>query len=317
MRRSEALTAGPPSRRLVVGFLIDWDAAQRTRIAALCPHGIEPVFLGASPETPVALAPLDAVVVGTAPVAARLLDGAPHLRFVQRWGTGFDNIDPAYLRARGLSFAELPGINARSVSEFVLLAILVLLRHLPETVSAWSRGEWSPAPAGLPPRRLQGKTVGLLGFGAIGRDLARLLEPFEVEILFHDIERTIPPGSAARWADKTELLRCSDVVTVQLPLTEATRGAIGAREIAGMKPSAILVSIARAGVVDEAEVRAAVSEGRIAGASFDNFAVEPLPAEEIFQQPGILATPHIGGASIEGFEALIGACFESILSRCA
>lgn len=310
------MPTGLPLPRLVVGFLIDWDAEQRARIMALCPPGIEPVFLGASPQSPADLARLDALVVGTAPVPVALLDRAPRLRFLQRWGTGFDNVDPTYLNARRLTFAELPGINARSVSEFILLAILSLLRHLPDTVVAWSRGEWSPGPAKQPPRRLQGKTVGLLGFGAIGRDLSRLLAPFEAEILFHDIERSTPPGSAARWADKTELLRCSNVVTVQLPLTEATRGTIGAREIAVMKPSAILVSIARAGVLDEAEVRAAVSAGRLAGASFDNFAVEPLPREAIFQQPGILATPHIGGASIEGFEALIDACFESILSHC-
>jgi len=302
--------------RLVAGFLIDWNAAQRGRIAALCPPEIEPVFLGANPAGPDAFARLDALVVGTDPVACGLLDQAPRLRLVQRWGTGFDNADPGYLRGRGLAFAELPGVNARSVSEFILLAMLALLRQLPDTAVSWSRGEWTPAAANEPPRRLQGKSVGLLGLGAIGRDLARLLAPFEVELLFHDNVRPVSPGVEGRWVEKDELLRHCDVVTVQLPLTEATRGAIGPGEIARMKASAVLVSIARAGVVDETAVRAAVSEGRLAAASFDNFAVEPLPGAAIFHQPGILATPHVGGASIEGFEALARACFASILSHC-
>ncbi|MET0743805.1 MAG: NAD(P)-dependent oxidoreductase [Microvirga sp.] len=304
------------TRRLVVGFAMDWAPPQRERIASLRPDGIELLFLGSRPGDAASLARLDALVVGTEPVATATLDAAPHLRLVQRWGTGFDNVDPDAIRARGLLTAELPGVNARSVSEFILLAMLSLLRHLPDVTVAWSRGEWLTGRSAVPPRRLQGKTIGLLGFGAIGRDLAGLLRPFEVEILFHDRDPVAPAGLPARFATKDALLRSSDVVSVQLPSTPATRGAIGEAEIACMKRSAVLVSVSRSGVVDEMAVRAAVRDGRLAAAGFDNHAVEPLPEGRVFHQPGILATPHLGGASIEGFEALIHACFASILRLC-
>ena len=302
--------------RLAVGFAIDWTPAQRERIAALGPSTLALHFLGSRPDASAAIATLDVLVVGTEPVASSLLDAAPRLRLIQRWGTGFDNLDPAEASARGLLTAELPGVNARSVSEFILLASLSLLRHLPDVAVAWSRGEWLPGRPDQPPRRLQGKTVGLLGFGAIGRDLARLLRSFEVEILVHDIDRSIPSDIPARWVEKSELLQRSDVLSVQLPLTEATRGAVGAPAIACMKRSAVLVSVSRFGVVEEQPVRDAVRSGRLAAASFDNFALEPPPPEAIAHQAGILATPHIGGASIEGFEALARACFASIAAHC-
>jgi D-3-phosphoglycerate dehydrogenase len=309
------MTTSPRSRSLVVGFAIDWEQHQQERIASLCPDAIESVFLGAMPRDREQLAQVDALVVGTEAIANSVLDAAPRLRLIQRWGTGIDNVDPDYVRSRGLATAELPGVNARSVSEFILLAMLSLLRHLPDITVAWSRGEWQPGRPEQPARRLQGKTVGLLGFGAIGRDLAGLLQSLEVEVLFHDLVRAPPPGLQARWVEKDVLLQACDIVSVQLPSSSSTHGTVGPAEIAAMKSSAVLISVSRAGVVDEAAVRDAVREGRLAAASFDNFATEPLPAGAMVHQPGILATPHVGGASIEGFEALIRACFSSIQAR--
>ncbi|MBS7700593.1 MULTISPECIES: NAD(P)-dependent oxidoreductase [unclassified Chelatococcus] len=291
---------------------MEWTSHQRERIQQGCPREIELVFLGAAPTDHNALARLDAVVVGTEPVSNTLLAAAPRLRLIQRWGTGLDNVDRDYARSQDIATAELPGVNARSVSEFILMVMLALLRQLPDVTVSWSRGRWETGRAGAPPRRLQGKTVGLIGFGAIGRDVARLLQSFDVAILYHDVIAADVAGLPARNAAKEELLGSADIISVQLPLTPTTLCAIGAPEIALMKRSAILISVSRAGVVDEAATRLAVAEGRLAAASFDNFAVEPLPADQIGYTPGILATPHIGGAAIEGFEALIAACFASI-----
>ncbi|CAH1693113.1 D-3-phosphoglycerate dehydrogenase [Hyphomicrobiales bacterium] len=295
-----------------MGFAMEWTSDQRARIQQGCPPEIEIAFLGAAPTDHDALAKLDVLVVGTEPVANALLAAAPRLKLVQRWGTGLDNINRDYVGSRGIATAELPGVNARSVSEFILLAMLALLRQLPDVAVSWSRGRWETGRVGVPPRGLQGKTVGLMGYGAIGRDLARLLQSFDVSILYHDVVAADVAGVSARLAAKDELLGSSDIVTVQLPLNPATLCAIGASEIARMKRSAVLISVSRAGVVDEAAARLAVGEGYLAAASFDNFATEPLPADRIRYTPGILATPHIAGAAIEGFEALIDACFASI-----
>ncbi|MCM0018657.1 MAG: hypothetical protein NBV67_01550 [Tagaea sp.] len=290
----------------------DWDWLVGARPAEIEPIRIAPDWRDLAP-----LAELDALVVGTQIVPLAVLDAAPNLRLVQRWGTGTDNLDRAALRARGLAVAELPGVNARSVAEFGLLAILSLLRHAPDIAVAWSRGEWNAGRADVPPRRLTGKTIGLLGFGAIGRDLARLLRPFDAEILFHDLRAPEPPEPGIRGPlPKNEILRRADVVFVSLPSNAATRGAVGGDELALMKPTAILVSVARADVIDEAAVRAAVRAGSLAAASFDCHAREPLAREAMFHQPGVFATPHIGGASREGFEALVAACYASIAAHC-
>ncbi|MBS7742372.1 MULTISPECIES: NAD(P)-dependent oxidoreductase [unclassified Chelatococcus] len=291
---------------------MEWTSEQRARIQQGCPPEIDLAFLGSAPIDRNVLARLDALVVGTEPVSNALLAATPRLKLIQRWGTGLDNIDRDHVASRGIATAELPGVNARSVSEFILLAMLALLRQLPDVAVSWSRGMWETGRVGLPPRRLQGKTVGLMGFGAIGRDLAGLLQSLDVDILYHDAVAADVAGLSVRYAAKEELLESADIISVQLPLNPATPCAIGAPEIALMKRSAILISVSRAGVVDETAARLAVREGRLAAASFDNFAIEPLPADKIGYTPGILATPHIGGAAIEGFEALIDACFASI-----
>jgi len=299
-----------------IGFALDLPAEGRRHIAAACPSDLELEFLDPGFTAPERLGTLDALVVGTQPVPETLLDAAPRLRLIQRWGTGRDNIDVAAVERRGVATAELPGVNTRSVSEFLLLAILATLRHLPDIAVAWSHGTWLPARPELPHRRLTGKTVGLLGFGAIGRDLTNLLAPFGVRIIFHDLHR--PEGVSDAISGPLpidEIMARTDIVCVSLPSNAATRGAVDAARIARMKRGAVLVSISRADVVDQIAAREAVRDGRLAAASFDNFAVEPLPEAAIAHQPGVLATPHIGGASIEGFEALTAACFASIVAK--
>ncbi len=301
-------TAAEPSH---VGFLTGWRPHERQFVRQACPPTLICHFID-DPANGGVLALLDALVVGTQPVTAALLANAPRLKLLQRWGTGFDNINVEHLRSRGIALAELPGFNARSVSEFMVGAMLAVYRHLPEVIDAWSKGRWLAGPQRQPAHRLEGKTVGLLGFGAIGQDLARLLAGFSVSICYHDVLPQSEDGVGAQYLEKDVLLRASDILCVQLPSTSATRGAIGATEIAIMKQNAVIISVSRGDVVDEHAVREAVRQNRLFGASFDNFLVEPLPAEEMRFEPRILATPHMAGATVEGFEALTAACFSSI-----
>jgi phosphoglycerate dehydrogenase-like enzyme len=298
---------------LQVGFLVSWRPHERALAEQACPPGMACRFLRGDPKGEAGtLGRLDVLVVGTQQVSASLIDAAPRLRLIQRWGTGLDNIDLAGAAQRGIATAELPGVNARSVSEFVVGAILALLRHLPDVTAAWAEGCWLGSAQRPSAHRLQGKIVGLLGFGAIGRDVARLLAGFSVEILYHDPGAPLFDGPAVRSVTKEQLLSACDILSVHLPLAPSTWGAIGDAEIARMKPSAILISVSRAGIVDEEAVRRAVRDGRLFAASFDNFDPEPLPPEAIRREPRILATPHMAGATVEGFHALLEACYRSI-----
>ncbi|MBM6596365.1 hypothetical protein ILT42_20370 [Microvirga sp. BT291] len=302
-------------KSLHIGFMMKWQSHERAFIERSCPPAIVCHFIEGNPQDDLAtIALLDVLVVGTHPVPAELIDAAHRLRLIQRWGTGLDNIDLAHCRRRGIATAELPGVNARSVSEFIICAILALLRRLPDVTSAWAEGQWLTGPQRGATHRLEGKTVGLLGFGAIGQDVSRLLKGFAVETIYHDLIAVAPDRSCARPVDKDELLAKADVVCVQLPLTARTYGVIGENEIALMKPSAIVISVSRSGVVDEAAVRAAVRSNRLFAASFDNFDEEPLRSDRIRAEPRILATPHMAGATVEGFQALVRACFERALA---
>ena len=299
--------------RLHIGILVGWQPHERALVEQTCPPTMVCHFLGDDVSKDLeTLELVEVLVVGTQAVSSNLIAAAPRLRLIQRWGTGFDNVDLVYASSRGIVAAELPGVNARSVSEFLICAILALFRHLPDVTVAWADGRWLGGSQRAPAHRIEGKTIGLLGYGAIGQDVARLLTGFSVRIIYHDHAVVAPDGLNARSVSKEELLRESDVVCVQLPFTPATRGAIGEAEISLMKPSATVVSVSRAGVVDEDAVRAAVRANRLFAASFDNFEVEPLPRVKIQPQPRVLATPHMAGATVEGFQALAKACFKSI-----
>jgi D-3-phosphoglycerate dehydrogenase len=306
------MQSGDHVKSLHVGFMMKWQSHERAFIERSCPPSMVCHFIEDDPREDLAtMALLDVLVVGTQSIPAELIDAAHRLRLIQRWGTGLDNIDLAHCRSRGIATAELPGVNARSVSEFILCAMLALLRRLPDVTAAWAGGRWLTGPERGAAHRLEGKTVGLLGFGAIGQDVSRLLKGFSVETIYHDLVAVAPDHSCARPVGKDELLSRADVVCVQLPLTAQTYGVIGESEIASMKPSAVVISVSRSGVVDEAAVRAAVRSNRLFAASFDNFDQEPLRSDRIWAEPRILATPHMAGATVEGFQALVRACFES------
>lgn len=298
---------------LHIGFMVNWQAHERALVERACPPTMVCHFIEDDPRRDTdTLELLNVLVVGTQTISSDLMAATPQLSLVQRWGSGLDNVDLGYAMSQGIATAELPGVNARSVSEFIICAILALFRHIPEVTAAWAEGRWLSGAQRAPSHRLEGKTVGLLGFGAIGQDVARLLEGFSVETIYHDLVAVPRSELNARSVSKNELLRESDVICVQLPLTLATRGVIGEAEVAIMKASAAVISVSRAGVVDEEAVRAAVRSNRLFAASFDNFELEPLPSEKIRAEPRILATPHMAGATVEGFRALVTACFESI-----
>jgi (S)-sulfolactate dehydrogenase len=239
-------------------------------------------------------------------VDAALLDRAPQLVAVGRLGVGLDNIDVAACKARGIAVYPATGANDAAVVEYVIAAMLVLLRGAFAATDAVIAGAWPRTK--LMGREAGGKTIGLVGFGSIGRKVGTCAAALGMTVAGHDPQ--LPAGDAAwsqSWGnvsprDLDGLLRDSDVVSLHVPLTDTTCNMIDAGAIGRMKRGAILINAARGGVVDEAAVAAALRTGQLGGAALDVFEQEPLTQEQgaIFAGcPNLLLTPHIAGVTVE------------------
>ena len=227
-----------------------------------------------------------------APLAA-----ARRLRVVGRLGVGLDNIDTEGCAARGIEVIPATGANAESVAEYVVTAALVLLRGAYFSTRAVEAGTW-PRQTLSQGREAAGKVMGIVGFGSIGRLTARKAEALGMRVVTHD-PVIASPGALPLEA----LLAHSDVVSLHIPLTDATRGLLDARRLALMKRDAVLVNTARGGIVDEAAVAAMLREGRLGGAALDVFEHEPLAAgSPLTGVPRLVLTPHIAGVTLEANE---------------
>ena len=252
------------------------------------------------PDRPDALAALASearalVVRNRTQVRGPLLDAG--FAVVGRLGVGLDNIDVEGCAARGIDVIPATGANTLSVAEYVMTAAALLHRRAYLLRPEMERGEWPRAAAGRG-REMAGATLGLVGYGAIARETARLARAWGMGILAHDPFATDFEGAEA--VALGELLARSDVVSLHVPLTDDTRRMIGAEALAAMRPGAVLVNAARGGVVDEAAVADALGRGHLAGAALDTFEREPLGAVHPFAGvPNLLLTPHIGGVTAE------------------
>ncbi|MCP3056684.1 hydroxyacid dehydrogenase [Aurantimonas marianensis] len=235
-------------------------------------------------------------------VTAALLAAAPGLRCVGRLGVGLDNIELDACKARGVTVYPASGANDVAVAEYVVTTALVLLRRAYDATEDVIAGNW-PRQQSIG-REGQGKRLGLVGYGSIARQTAARARVFGFSIAAFD--PFLPEGDAA-WADAErhgldDLLRNSDVVSLHVPLTDATRHMIGAQALSLMRADAILINSARGGVVDETALAEALREGRLGGAALDVFETEPLTAEagRVFAGlANLILTPHIAGVTDE------------------
>lgn len=240
-------------------------------------------------------------------VGVERLDGAalarlPALRVVAKFGVGLDSIDLPALESRGVRLGWTPGVNRRSVAELTLCFALALLRGVPAASAALRAGAWRPSVG----RELSEVTVGLVGCGHIGREVARLLRPFGPRLLAHDL---VDQADFYRELDVTPLdldplLARADIVSLHLPLDPSTRGVLSPARLDRMPEGSFLINTARGGLVDEAHLARRLDEGRLAGAAFDVFFDEPDVHPALLRQPTFLGTPHIGGRSRRGVQAM-------------
>ena len=254
-----------------------------------------------------ALAEVDVVFVLAAKMPRTLLEAAPKLRFIQKLGAGVDNIDTDFCREKGIGLARLQAGNAIPVAEHTLLLMLAACRNLPRLDAQTRAGRWDKEAVRGENLHLHGKTIGIVGLGAIGRQVARLLTAFGVDLVYYDPFRATPEDEAAlnvRYMDLDPLLAASDVVTLHLPLMPETRSLIDARRLAMMKPDAILVNAARGGLVDEDALLATLQSGHLFSAALDAFSVEPPLGNPLLEVGNTVITPHCAGATVDNFTSV-------------
>ena len=262
-----------------------------------------------SPEIKAALADAEGLLCSALfPIDAELMAAAPRLRVISNFGVGFNNVDLPEATRRGIAVCNTPKVLSEAVADLTMGLILAASRNLVANADFVRGGRWSareaPPPLGFD---VEGKTLGLIGFGRIGREVARRARAFRMRILYHDVE----PVLTGEWTfcahrELDHLLLESDVVSLHVNLTAKTHHMIGQGELGLMQRSAWLINTSRGAVVDQAALVTALKQGRIAGAALDVLETEPPAADDpILSLPNVIVLPHVGSATVETREAML------------
>jgi D-3-phosphoglycerate dehydrogenase len=256
------------------------------------------------------VAPHDAAIVALERIDEATLAALPKLRILAKYGVGLDNVDLAAAAKFGIKVGWKGGVNRRAVSELAISLIIASLRGVAHCDDEIRRGVFRQYTG----RQLGAVTVGLVGFGHVGQDLAGLLRAFGAKTLATDI-RDLSEEAAAlgvRLVSFDDLIAECDVLSFHVPLTPATANMLNAERIARMRRGAVVVNTARGGLIDEAALAAALAEGQISAAALDVFAAEPPGDSPLLQAPGFIATSHIGGSALEAQLAMGRAAIEGL-----
>jgi D-3-phosphoglycerate dehydrogenase len=252
-----------------------------------------------------ALADADALVVRSAVQADdALMERAPKLRVIGRAGVGVDNIDAAAATRRGIVVMNTPGANAVAVAELTIGLMLALARKLPAANASMHAGKWEKK--NLQGAELRGKTLGILGLGRIGLEVAKRARGFGLEILGSDpfVSAAVAREAGIKLVTLDELIAGSDYLTLHVGLTPQTTGVINAKTLAKMKKGVRIVNCARGELIVDADLVEALKSGQVAGAALDVFAVEPPKESPYFAMDNVILTPHIAGSTAEAQEAV-------------
>lgn len=254
----------------------------------------------------------DAAVVGLDKIEDKILSKTEKLKAVSKYGVGLDNIDFDACLRHNVEVLYSAGINKRSVAEMALGFMLSLSRNLYVSSNKLKNGTWDKNGG----RQLSGKTVGIIGVGNIGKDLIGLLKPFECRIMVNDVinQKDYYIANGLTEASKEDIFKESDIISVHTPLNESTKNMINVSSFAMMKESAFVINTARGGIVNENDLKQALTSGRIAGAALDAYVTEPPTDSELTAIPNLLCTPHIGGNAIEAVEAMGFAAIDNLIS---
>jgi D-3-phosphoglycerate dehydrogenase len=254
----------------------------------------------------------DALIIGAHSFPPELLERCPKLKIICKHGIGLDNIPVEACREHHVCVTNTPGTNSDAVADFAVLLMLASARKLIYSTSELKKGNLKPEYG----TDLNGKTVGLLGFGAVARRVAVRVRGFDCRILAYDpYVKALPEDMPyVSLCGLEEILKESDFISLHLPITEETRGMIGKQELEKMKPSAYLINTARGGIIDEAALYEAVDSGAIAGAALDVLETEPVsPNSTLLRHPHIIVTNHVASYSCEALDAVSLICAGNIV----
>ena len=306
--------------RVVITEFMDTPAVDRLRAA----HDVlyDPQLVDDPVRLHAEAAGADVLIVrNRTQVRGELLAALQRCRVVGRLGVGLDNIDVPGCEARGMQVIPATGANAASVAEYVIGTAMLLLRGAYQSTAEVAAGRW-PRNALSNGRELGGKTLGLIGFGAIGQLTARLARGMGMQVVAFDAMMAADhPAYAAAGVQCVALdtlISQADVVSLHVPLVEGTRGLLNAQRIGAMKAGAVLVNTARGGIVDEVAVAEALRQGRLGGAALDVFDAEPLKQAPHFEGcPNLVLTPHIAGVTTESNERVSSLIADKVLQALA
>lgn len=240
-----------------------------------------------------------AIIVRYGAVGAAVMDAAPSLRVISKHGSGTDTIDKEAARARGIEVRAAVGANAAAVAEQALALLLACAKSVVPLNARMHAGHWDKATHKS--IELSGRTIGLIGLGAIGQRFARMCEAMNMTVLgFDPFAHQLP--AYIQSVDLDTLYRESDAISLHCPLTSDNRQMINAQTLAACKPGVLLVNTARGGLIDESALLAALSSGQVAAAGLDSFAVEPMTNPHPFHHvPNLVLSPHIGGVTGDAY----------------
>ena len=244
------------------------------------------------------------LVSGRLKINRTVLENATNIKMIQRTGVGLDSMDLEYIRNHDIPFYVNKGVNAQSVAEHTILLMLASLRNLVEINENTKRGIWKKQAQGVCTHELCGKTVGLIGMGAIGRKVAGMLKAFGAEVLYNDVSKMKQEDEntlGIKFSTREEIIEKSDVISLHCPLTDDTRHMINDMAVNKMKNGVILINTARGGLIDEAALINGIKNGKIAGAGIDVYEKEPVDNSEVLNLQNVITTPHIGGVTYDSF----------------
>ena len=270
-------------------------------IDILCSCAEVDIKTGLTPEEIISLiGNYEALVVRSqTKVTAKVIEAGKKLKVIARAGVGVDNVDVEEATRRGILVVNAPDANVISAAEHAIALMLALARHIPQANAVLKSGVWQRGK--FMGTEVRGKTLGIIGLGKVGSAVAKRAQALEMKLIAYDpyITADYARSRQVELIPLEQLLRESDFITLHLTLTPGTKGLIGAKELAMVKPTVRIINCARGGIIDEEALAKALKEGRVAGAAIDVFATEPATECVLFGCDNIIVTPHLGASTIE------------------